>query len=279
VTVFSPRPVAKTAPLLAAAALTLALTATGCSGSGVGTAQGIHLVRAGTLTVCTHLPYKPFEYTNREGDVVGFDVDLTGLLATSLGVKQKIVDVDWNQVTSGAAFKAGRCDVGEGAMTITPERQRSILISEPYFNATQALLTRTDSGVRSVADLGGKKVGVQTDTTGEIYGTTMARKHDFTTVTFDDVAAEANAVKAGRVDAAINDNEVLYDFVRSNPDTAVVQEFNTGERYGFAAEKDDSNATRLMSRLDDVLDRAKTDGTMDKLFEKWFGTFPGSVNG
>lgn len=264
--------------LAGVAALALAATVSGCGGASGSTVQGIHLVNKDTLTVCTHLPYKPFQYTDNNGDVVGFDVDLTGLLAKKLGVQQKIVDVDWNQVTSGAAFKAGKCDVGEGGMTITPERQKAILISEPYFNATQALLTTASSGINTIADLKGKKVGVQTDTTGEIYGNKMAKKYGYTTVTFDDYALEVNAVKAGNVDAAINDNGVLYDFVKNNPDTKVAQEFNTGEQYGFAAEKDDPNATKLMNMFNSVLDQAKQDGTMDKIYKKWFGQVPGNVN-
>jgi polar amino acid transport system substrate-binding protein len=274
------RPSAKKVSLLAAAALAMAATASGCSSDASGnTVKGIHLVAKDTLTVCTHLPYKPFQYSDDNGDVVGFDVDLTGLLAKKLGVEQKIVDVDWNQVTSGAAFKAGKCDVGQGGMTITPEREKAILISEPYFNATQALLTKTSSGVKSLADLKGKKVGVQTDTTGEIYGNKYAKQYGYTTVTFDDYALEVNAVKAGNVDAAINDNGVLYDFVKSNPDTTVAQEFDTGEKYGFAAEKNDANATKMMNMLNDAMDEAKSDGTMDKLFKKWFGKVPSSVNG
>ncbi len=56
-------------------------------------------------------------------------------------------------------------------------------------------------------------------------------------------------MKSGRVDAAINDNGVLYDFVKANPDVAVVAEFDTGEQYGFAAKKDDESATKLIDEV------------------------------
>jgi polar amino acid transport system substrate-binding protein len=276
--VASARPSRTKLALLASTAFAVAATLAGCGGASGGTVHGINLVSKDTLTVCTHLPYKPFQFSADNGDIVGFDVDLTGLLAKKLGVKQKIVDVDWNQVTSGAAFEAGKCDLGEGGMTITPEREKAILISEPYFNATQALLTKAGSGVKSLEDLRGKKVGVQTDTTGEIYGNKYAKQYGYTTVTFDDYALEVNAVKAGNVAAAINDNGVLYDFVKSNSDTEVVQEFDTGEKYGFAGQKNDANATKLMNMLNDALDEARKDGTMDQLFKKWFGQVPSSVN-
>src|SRR5689334_24931493 len=109
------------------AALALALSACGSDDSGSGgsedkaAAAGITLVKPGKLTVCTHLPYKPFQYKDGT-DVVGFDVDLLNLVADDLGVKQDVVNIEWAQVTSGAAFQAKKCDMGMGAMTITKER-------------------------------------------------------------------------------------------------------------------------------------------------------------
>src|SRR5207244_13349422 len=125
------------------------------------TTNGVTLVKPGQLTICTHLPYKPFQF-DQGGKIVGFDVDILNLLASKLNVPTDVVDVDWNQVTSGAAFKAKKCDIGMGGMTITEPRKKAILISEPYFNATQALLVKKGSGIKSLADLKGKKLGVQT---------------------------------------------------------------------------------------------------------------------
>ncbi|HET8601216.1 MAG TPA: ABC transporter substrate-binding protein [Segeticoccus sp.] len=259
-------------------AVSLALVAAGCGGSSSASVAGVDVVQKDALTVCTHLPYKPFQYRDSKGKVVGFDVDMIGLLSKELGVKQATVDVDWNQVTSGAAFTAGKCDLGMGGMTITPERAKAILISKPYFNATQALLVRKDSPYKSLADLKGKKVAVQTDTTGQIYGNKYAKQYGYTTVTYDDFALEVNAVKAGTLDAGINDNGVLYDFAKDNPTTSVATEFNTGEKYGFAAKKNDANATKLMNKLDAAIAKAKQDGDYDKIYKKWFGTVPGNIN-
>src|SRR5512145_617176 len=103
----------------------------------------IQLIREGKLTVCTHLPYEPFQYQDESGEVVGFDVDLLDLLAEDLGVEQEVLNVgEWEQVTSGAVFAANRCDVGMGAMTITEERAQALHISDPYFDATQALIVQ-----------------------------------------------------------------------------------------------------------------------------------------
>jgi len=267
-----------TAATAAATAAVLALSACGSGDSGSGgsedkaKAAGITLVKPGKLTVCTHLPYKPFQY--KDGTkVVGFDVDLLGLVAKDLGVEQDVVNIEWAQVTSGAAFKAKKCDMGMGAMTITPERQAAISITDPYMDATQVLLVKKDSGIKTLADLKGKKVGAQADTTGKQYADDNAAKYGYQVVVFNDLALQENNVKSGRVDAGINDNGVLYDFVKDNPDMAVATEFNTGEQYGFGALKDGSGP-KLVAKFNELLTKAKSDGTYNEIYKKWFGVEP-----
>ncbi|MGH3414804.1 MAG: transporter substrate-binding domain-containing protein [Marmoricola sp.] len=255
----------------------LALT-TACGGSSGGTANGVQLVKAKTLTVCTHLPYKPFEFT-KGGKVVGFDASMLQKLADDLGVKMNVVSIGWNQITGGAAFAANQCDLGMGAATITPERKKSVQFSDPYFNATQALLVTKKSPYKGLADLKGKKLGVQTDTTGQIYANKYAKKYGYTTVVFDDSLSEFNAVKTGAVDAAINDNGPEYNFANQNSGAEVTKEFNTGEHYGFMAKKGDANATKLVNRLNTVIAKTKKDGSYQQIFKKWFGTAPKNVNG
>lgn len=252
------------------------LGASACGGGGDegGTTEGIEFVSEGELTVCTHLPYKPFEFRGDNGEVVGFDVSMLELLAEDLGLEMSIVDIAWSQITSGAAFAADKCDLGMGAMTITDERDKALLISDPYFDATQALLVQKDSGYSGLEDLEGKKLGVQTDTTGQFYAEEHAEEFGYEIVVFDDSLTEFNGVKTGKVDAAINDNGAMYDFVQANSELEVAAEFDTGEHYGFAAQKDDENAQKLVDRLNDVIAQAKKDGTYDKIFKEWFGALP-----
>ncbi|HEU4947373.1 MAG TPA: ABC transporter substrate-binding protein [Kribbella sp.] len=263
--------------VVAVLALTLAACGDDSDSSGGGEdkakAEGITLVKPGKLTVCTHLPYKPFQY--KEGtEVVGFDVDLLDLVAKDLGVEQEVVNIEWAQVTSGAAFKAKKCDMGMGAMTITPERQQAIGITDPYMDATQVLLVKKDSPYKTLADLKGKKVGVQADTTGKAYADEQAKQLGFEVVVFNDLSLQTNNVKSGRVDAAINDNGVLYDFVKANPDTAVVAEFDTGEQYGFGTNKDDPSGQKLVAKFNSLLTQAKSDGKYNEIYKKWFGVEP-----
>jgi len=259
-----------------AAVLTLSLTACGNdepSGGDATKLEGISLVKDGQLTICTHLPYKPFQY--KEGnEVVGFDVDLLKLLSDDLGLKQEVVNIEWAQITSGAAFSAKKCDVGMGAMTITDKRKGALTITDPYMDATQVLMVKKDSAIKSLADLKGKKLGAQADTTGKKYADDHQAENGYQVIPFNDLALQLNNVKSGRVDAAINDNGVLYDFMKDNPDVTVVTEFNTGEQYGFAARKDDPSATKLVTKFNELLAKAKSDGKYDEIYKKWFGVAP-----
>ncbi len=95
------------------------------------------------LTVCTHLAYRPFQFLDTDNTtIIGFDVDLVDVVAKKLGVTQKIVDIDFGQITSGAVFAAKKCDLGAAAITITPQRNTAAPFSEGYFAATQALLVK-----------------------------------------------------------------------------------------------------------------------------------------
>ena len=266
--------------LTAAAALSaLALTACGSSSSSGDASTsaaggGPTLLKSGVLQVCTHLSYKPFQFKDDSGKVVGFDVDVMDLVAKKLGAEQEIVDIDFAQITSGAVFAAKKCDAGAAATTINDKRKEAILFSDPYFEATQALLVKKDSGIKDLPDLKGKKLAVQTDTTGQEYGNKNKDANGYEVVVFDDMPTQLAGVLAGRADAAVNDNGVVFDYAKENPTTEVVKEFNTGEQYGFMFQKDNANGTALAKLTNEVLTAAKADGTYNDIYKKWFGVEP-----
>jgi polar amino acid transport system substrate-binding protein len=139
--------------------------------------------------------------------------------------------------------------------------------ADPYFQATQALLVKTGSGFDSLESLSGETVGVQANTTGKAYAEENA-PDDVELKTFEDLALLTSAVKTGDVAAGVNDNGVLYDYAAQNPDTEVTAEFDTGEEYGFAVAKDGNDA--LLTTVNEVLDRAKSDGTYEEIFREYF---------
>jgi polar amino acid transport system substrate-binding protein len=246
----------------------LSVFAAGCAKDDTSTTteSGVKLVEGDTLTICTHLPYEPFEFTEG-GEVVGFDPDVLKVAADAEGWDTKVVDISWETIVSGEALNTGQCDVAAGAMTITDEREGVMDFTDPYFEATQALMTKTGSGITSLEDLAGKTIAVQDATTGADYVKENAPK-DAKIVTFEDSALMEQAVKTGKADAGVNDNGLLNYFVSQNPDVEVVTEFQTGESYGFSVKKDGND--ELLTVINDAI---ASDG-YDTVYEKWFGSAP-----
>jgi len=234
----------------------------------VKTPDGLQLVTAGTLTVCTNPPHKPMEYVDDSGNVVGFDVDLAQLVADELGTKLAMVQSDASQIASGAAMSAGQCDIGASSIAITQQRKQSVTFSVPYFAATQALTVKSDSGINGLADLSGKKLAVVDATTGADYANAQAGQNGYIVVTYTNPDDALNALTAGTSDAVLIDNAAAYAFVNGNPSTAVATEFQTGELYGMVAPQG-ANGQVLIDNINQALGTANTDGTYLKLYQKW----------
>ncbi len=265
--------------ILAATTATAGLVfVAGCSsdddgGSGSKTAAGgVELVKAGQLTTCTHLPYPPFQ-SEIDGKVQGFDVSLIDLVAEDLGVKQAILDTPFENFKTGAFLNSGECDLAAAGMTITEERKKNVDFSDPYFEATQAVLADKDAGITSFADLKGKKVGAQAQTTGEDY----AKSQGLDPVSFESSDAVLNGLRTGQVDAVVIDYPVVQGWLKdkANADAFVVAEqINTGEQYGFSVKK--GNA-KLLAAINKAIAGAKADGTYKEIYEKWIGPYDESA--
>ena len=255
----------------AATALTLSACANNSASPGTSAPadpNAITLVTPGKLTACTHLAFKPFQFKDASGKIVGFEVDLIDLVAKELGVTQEIVDIEFNQITSGAVFAAKKCDVGAAAITIKPDREKAATFASPHYESKLALMVKTGSGIADLPDLKGLTVAVQTDTTGKEFAEEKSTEFGFTPKVFDDMPSASNAVLGTGADATINDNGVLFDFAKDNSGVEVVKEYDTGEFYGFNVSNDNK---ALATKIDEVMAKAKADGTFNEIYQKWFG--------
>ncbi|MFI6462299.1 transporter substrate-binding domain-containing protein [Streptomyces sp. NPDC050538] len=271
------RTLAATTATAATTALVLVAGCTSSDSGGSGTktaAGGVELVKAGHLTTCTHLPYPPFQ-SEIDGKVQGFDVSLIDLVAKDLGVKQTILDTPFENFKTGAFLNAGECDLAAAGMTITAERKKNVDFSDPYFDATQAVLVDKKSGITSLADVKtkGKKLGAQAQTTGEDY----AKSKGFDPVSFESSDAVLNGLRTGQVQAVLIDYPVVQGWLKTkaNADAfKVVDNLNTGEQYGFTVKKGN---TKLLAAINKAIKDAKADGTYKKLYEKWIGPYDASA--
>ncbi|MEV4361412.1 ABC transporter substrate-binding protein [Nonomuraea sp. NPDC052116] len=268
-------------------ALTAALALTACgsggnssssatTGASASAAGGVQLVQPGKLTVCTNIPYEPFQFKDASGKIVGFDVDIVDLVAKKLGVTQEIVDIDFAVIKSGAAMAAKKCDLAAAGMTITPERKANIDFSDPYFDATQALLAKKGTGATSLADVKAKnlKLGAQASTTGLDY----VKKQGFDPTEYADSAKELLALQAGQADVIVQDLPVVLTWLKK-PEVAakfeLIGSLDTGEQYGLGLKKNADPV--LLKTINEEIAKAKQDGTYEKIYVKWFGKKPGEL--
>lgn len=253
-----------------AAAAVLALSGCASSSDGDNSASGSEygLVADGTLTVCSEVPYPPFEMEGGDNGsgYTGFDIDLAAAIAKKLDLKLSVQDVGFDGLQSGTTLVAGTCDFGASAMTITDERKANIDFSDPYYDSLQSLLTSTDSGIKSIADLKGKNVGVQQGTTGESYAQENAT--GATLVQYPGDAELWPALQAGQIDAILQDQPVNLEHEKADDTYKIVEEYDTDESYGFAFAKGEKK--ELRKAVNDALAELRDSGEYDKIYDSYF---------
>lgn len=217
----------------------------------------------GDLSVCSDIPYRPFEF-EEEGTATGysgFDIELVEALAAELGVEVTIQVTGFDAIQSGTALAADSCDLAASAMTITEEREQNVDFLDPYFDADQSLLVKTDgpTGLAEVTSL-----GVQADTTGQAYA---EENFEGEITEFPDAAALFSALEAGTVDAILQDLPVNAERAKEDDSLTIAETFPTGEQYGFAVAE---GATDLRDALNGALQAVRDAGTYDELYSKYF---------
>ncbi len=255
------------------AALLLGLTLSACgddeepSGSGSGSADsGVETISEGTLTVCSDIPYPPFE-VQEGGEYTGFDMDLMKEIAAGLDLELEVKDSGFEGLQSGLSLNSDQCDIVASAMTITEEREANLDFTEPYYDSKQSLLVPVGSDIASIEDLAGKKVGVQQGTTGKSY-TEENAPEDTEIVSFPSDGEMYPAIQAGQVDALLQDLPVNIEHTKDG-EFEIVEEYSTDESYGFAVKQDN---TQLLDAVNEQLQELRDSGTYDEIYNKYFAT-------
>ncbi len=245
--------------------LAFSLVGAACGGSEADTSE-FGLVTADTLTVCSEIPYEPFEY-EVDGEYTGFDVDLMQAIADELGLTLEFLGTGFDAITSGSAMAANQCDIAASAITITEEREANIDFSDPYFDAAQSLLVKKDSGYATLDDLDGKNLGVQSGTTGEAYAQDNAPS-GVQLLSFENGGELFVALESGNVDGILQDLPVNADRAQKDDTVEVVATYSTGENYGFATQEEGKEA--LLTAVNEALQTLRDNGTYQDIFDKYF---------
>ncbi len=257
--------------------IAVAMVAAACGGgSGSGSDSG----KAGDgskaskpIKVASDIAYRPFEFS-QGGKPVGFDIDLMNEIGKRAGFTPEYQNVTFDGIIGG--LNGNLYDAAISAMTITKDRQKQVDFSDPYFNADQSLLVKSDSSIKSVDDLGSATVGAQTATTGEIKAKELKDKGTIggDVRTYKTVEDAFSALENGQIDAVINDLPVSQDKVStSKGNLKIVETIPTGEQYGIAFPKD----SELVGPVNKALKEIKNDGTYAKIYKKWIGREPESI--
>ena len=254
---------ARSSVLAAAALSALALSACG-GGNDTASDSGMNLVSEGKLTVCSDIPYPPFEY-EENGEYVGFDMDLVKEIASGMGLEASIQDVGFDGLQGGTVLAAGQCDLGASAMTITEERQKNLAFSDPYYDSLQSILVPEGSDITAIEDLAGKKVGVQQGTTGEAYARDNAP--DAEIISYPSDAELFPALQAGNVDAVLQDLPVNLGHTQEGAFT-IAAKFETDESYGFAMAK--TGSEELVTAVNEQLATLRDNGKYQEIYDKYF---------
>ena len=246
-----------------------ALSLTACGGDDAGAsdeaANGFDLVSEGTLTVCSDIPFVPFEY-EENGEYTGFDMDLVKEIATGLDLELAVQDAGFEGIASGTVLAANQCDLSASAITITPEREDAMGFSDPYYDSLQSLLVPADSTAKSLEDMAGKKIGIQQGTTGETYARDNAPS-DAEVISYQTDAELFQALQAGNIAGILQDLPVNLGHTDGDSFT-IAATYATGEAYGLAMKKEGSE--KLVEEVNKQLAAMRENGKYTELYDKYF---------
>ena len=254
------------------AVLALAVAVAGCGGgekaketSGEGEKQA---ATDTNLVFGSDTSYAPFESYDANGKLVGFDVDLIDAINQVSGLNIEMKTYDFKGLIP--ALETATIDGAISAMTITDERKQKVNFTVPYYKSGLATAVKADNqDIKSFDDLDGKRIGVQTGTTGEI----EANKVPNAKVTsYDTIDGAFMDLTNGAIDAVVNDFPVTaYYIAQGNDQVKMVGDLKTSEYYGIAIPK---QKPEVLEKVNAALKTLKENGKYAEIYKKWFSVDP-----
>lgn len=222
-----------------------------------------------TLKVGANIGNVPWEFQDKSGQLVGFEIDLVNEIAKRLDRKVEFVNTPFTGLFP--AVLSNRIDAAVSSITITPKRMETLDFAQPYYDSDQSLTVKTDSGIKSLKDLKGKVVAVDTGSTGDIWVKDHMKEYDFKDVRrFEGLNPAMLDLEAGRFDGYISDIPATLYYTKDKPELKVVERIKTGEQYSIMFAKD----SPLRDQFNEQITALKQDGTLAKIYQTWFGSPP-----
>lgn len=224
-------------------------------------------VTAGKLTMSTNAQFPPYESVADDGSFEGIDIEVADAIAKKLGYEGvEVVDMEFDAIISDVA--TGKSMIGMAGLTANNERMQNIYFSFPYATGIQAVIVKEDSPIASVDDLlaegAAYKAGVQMNTTGDIYASDDMG--DDRVVRFNSGADAVMALKNGKVDCVIIDNEPAKAYVESTTGLKLLDTKYAEEEYAICVSK---NNVELLGKVSAALQDLIADGTVQAIVDKY----------
>ena len=212
--------------------------------------------------------FEPMNYMDNNGEFVGFETEFATAVCEKLGVEPEFVEINWDSKVMELESKNIDC-IWNG-MTITPELEEALTISDPYIKNYQVVVIRADNAdtYTTTADLVGKTVEAEAGSAGE---TAISEDENLSQATYVSVTKQTDAlleVKTGAADAAVMDFVLANAMVGQGDyaDLAVIPDLQLSvEEYGIGFRKDSTAAEKVNAAIQALID----DGTLNTLAEKY----------
>ncbi len=220
--------------------------------------------------IATDTAFRPFEFTDETGTLVGIDVDILAAVAEDQGFTYTLEPLGWD--ASIAACQAGQKDGMIAGASITDARKESgWIFSDGYYNATQSMAVAQGSDITGFDGLNGQSVAVKIGTMSKDYADSLAGDYGFTVVTFETSPDVYQAVIGGQCAACFDDTPIMADYIKMNgvPLQLVDGTANEGADYGFAVFTPDRQD--LIDKFNAGLANIKASGKYDEILAKYLG--------
>lgn len=220
--------------------------------------------------IATDTVFRPFEFTDENGDFVGIDVDVLAAIAEDQGFEYELQSLGWDAAV--AAVQAGQADGLIAGATIKQERIDSgWIFSDGYYDATQTFVLPEGSDITGYADLEGKNVAVKNGTAGADFANSLKDEYGFTVTVFEDSPTMYQDVILGNSAACVEDTPIMADSIKTGGLALMIPEGmeSEGAPYGFAIMNE--NNQELLDMFNAGLANIKENGKYDEILAKYLG--------
>ena len=220
----------------------------------------------GTLVVGMEGNWSPWTYHDEKtGELTGLEVDIANLIAEGLGVKADFQEAPWDALLAGV--DAGRFDIICNGVGYTEERAKSYSFTTPYVYSNKVLVVaENNEEIKTVDDLKGKKTANSASST---YAA-LAEEYGATLVPVDTLGETMDMLVQGRVDATLNAQVSIADYLREHPDAKIkTVQVLAGDPVAYPVAKEGTES--LVNAINEILEAARQDGRLAEISIRYFG--------